>query len=173
MKTMLMIAVIGVLLPVLFSTTNSPDHTHWMVGASLIIRRSTWSIQSQGVSYLDPHGSLPVPSMNHTTIKLLPDLLLLTDQPMVAYKIMDWNEPMPYKPQLIKQLLCPIYLITTLAVFSALVGAMLCTTAVIIILAYFVCSNLTRKFYPSYKSYRSTKLKIYPILKQNEQGIIQ
>ena len=63
------------------------------------------------VSCLDPYGSFPVPSMNHTKVKLLSDLLQLTDQPMVATKMMECSEPMPYKPQLVKQLFCPVYLI--------------------------------------------------------------
>ena len=51
--------VVGLLLPVLFSTSNGPSHTHWMVGTSTIARRSRWCIsESQVVSCLDPHGSL-------------------------------------------------------------------------------------------------------------------
>ena len=166
--------VVGVLLPVLFSTTNSPSHTHWMVGTSAIGRRSRWCIrESQVVSCLDPHGSLPVPSMNHTEIKLLSDLLQLTDQPMVAATItMECSEPTIYKPHLVKQLLCPMYLMMVLTLFSAVIGAMLSTTAIIVTLAYCICSSLTRKLYPSYKSYRGTKMKMNPILKQNGQGTL-
>ena len=168
----LQVAVVGLLLLVLVSTTYGPNHTHQMVGVSIIARRSKWCIQSQVVSCLDPHGSLPVPSMNHTTIKILTDLLQLTDQPLVAPKMMECSEPMVYKPQLLKQLFCPMYLITILTLFSALVGAMLCTAVVLMLLAYCICSSLTRKLYPSYKSYRSTKLKMCPIVKHSGQGII-
>ena len=144
-----------------------------MVGTSTIAR-SRWCIpESQVVSCLDPHGTLPVPSMNHTSIKLLSDLLQLTDQPMVAATIMECSETTTYKPHLVKQLLCPMYLMTILTLFSALVGTMLSITTVIIMFAYCICSSLTRKLYSSYKSYRGTKMKIHPIiLKQNGQGIL-
>ena len=164
-------AVVGVLLPVLFSTTNSPSHTHWMVRTSALGRRSRWCIrESQVVSCLDPHGSLPVPSMNHTAIKLLSDLLQLIDQPMVAATIiMECSEATTYKPHLVKQLLCPMYLMMVLTLFSAVIGTILSTTAIIVMFAYCICSSLTRKLYPSYKSYRGTKMKMNP---PNGQGIL-
>ena len=116
----LQVAVVGLLLPVLFSTTNSPSRIYQMAEASPIARRSRWCIQSlvvscldphgsllvpsmnhttikllsdllQVVSCLDPHNSLLVPSMNHTTIKLLSDLLQLTDQPIMAAKVMEYS----------------------------------------------------------------------------------
>ena len=92
----LKVTVVGLLLPVLFNTTNSPSYTQRLVGASTVARRSTWCNQSQVVSCLDPHGSLPVLSMNHATIKLLSDLLQLTDQPLLVTKLMECSEPMPY-----------------------------------------------------------------------------
>ena len=167
----LQVAVVGLLLPVLFSTTNSPSRIYRMAGASPIARRSRWCIQSRVVSCLDPHGSLPVPSMNHTTIKLLLDLLQLTDQPIVATKVMEYSEPMLYKPQLVKQLFNPVYWITTLTLFSTLVGAMLCTAVVTSLLAYCICSSLVCKLYPSHKSTRRTKTKNKRVLKEKQAGI--
>ena len=161
----LQVAVVALLLPVLFSTTDSPSHFHQMVGVSPIARRSRSCIQSQVLGCLNPHGSLPVPSMNHTTIKLLSDLLQLTDQPVVA-KMMVCSESMP---QLVKKLFNPVYLITTLTVYSAIVGAVLCTTHVITMLAYCLCSSLVYKLYPSHKSYRSAKMKSNTILKEKGQ----
>ena len=66
---------VGLLLPVLFSTTNSPSHTYSLDSRNINNRKEVKMVHPgiTVVSCLDPHGSLPV---NHTAIKLSSDLLL-------------------------------------------------------------------------------------------------
>ena len=164
----LQVAVV-LLLPVLFSTTDSPSHIR-QIGASP--RRSRWCIQSQVVSCLDPYGSLPLPSMNHTTVKLLSDLPQLINQPVVRMKMMEnsANGPIPYKPMLVHQLLNPVYLITILVLIGAIVGAMLCIAVVITLSACGICSTFVHKLFPKHKSYSSTMINRTTILKEKHQG---